>query len=380
MLITPISFAETNLKGSQQKYDALNKEMEKIRANLEASNKKEKQILSNLNELDKSLDNLEREKLQINNSIEKLNKELKVLENELKAKQNELNESEKKLDALRKEAQEGLRHMQKINARGWWSFVFDSNSISEFWIRSHQMKQFLAADLTAVEKTTTLYEEHQKKANELETKKQELNKKKNDLESSKKKLENNEKEIKKTLDEKKKALNNVEKEKSLYDKALREMERASEELGEAIRKLQQKTREDDGVKQALKMIWPVQGRISSDYGWRLHPILNENRFHTGLDIAAPSGRDIKVAADGTVILAGWVQGYGLTVVVSHGNETTTLYGHTSKLLCQAGERVKQGQVIAKVGSTGVSSGPHLHFEIRVNGDPVNPWGWLPVAN
>jgi murein DD-endopeptidase MepM/ murein hydrolase activator NlpD len=126
------------------------------------------------------------------------------------------------------------------------------------------------------------------------------------------------------------------------------------------------------------MIWPLKGRISSDYGWRFHPILNENRMHTGIDIAAAQGTDIKAAADGTVILAGWVSGYGLTTVISHGNNITTLYGHASKLLTQAGDKVKQGQVIALVGSTGMSSGPHLHFEIRSNGDPVNPWGWLPV--
>ncbi len=379
LIFTVNIFAEPNLKDSQQRYDQVIKEMEKVRANLEASNKKEKQILSNLNDLDKSLDKLGKEKSQILTSLQKINQELEALEKELQVKQAELDESEVKLNALRDDAGESLRSIQKITAQGWWSFVFNSISISEFWVRSHQIKQFLAADIKALDITTELYEEHQKKVQALEAKKQEIVKKKSELENAQKKLKDNENQIKKNVKDKERALTKVNQEKSEYDKALREMEKVSEELGEAIRKLQQKTLDEDGVTKVITMIWPVQGWISSDYGWRLHPILNENRFHTGLDIAASEGKDIRAAADGTVILAGFVQGYGLTTIISHGNKTTTLYGHASKLLTQAGDKVKQNQVIAKVGSTGVSSGPHLHFEIRVNGDPVNPWGWLPVV-
>ncbi len=372
-------YADPSLKDSQQRYDQVIKEMEKVRSNLEASNKKEKQILSNLNDLDKSLDKLEKEKAQIIASLQKTNQELAALEKELQVKQAELDESEAKLNSLRDDAGESLRSIQKITAQGWWSFVFNSASISEFWVRSHQIKQFLAADLKALDITIDLYEEHQKKMQALEAKKEEIVKKKSELENTQTKLKDNESQIKKNVNDKKQALTKVNQEKSEYDKALREMEKVSEELGEAIRKLQQKTLDEDGVKKIITMIWPVQGRITSDYGWRMHPILNENRFHTGLDIGASEGKDIRAAADGTVILAGFVQGYGLTTIISHGNKTTTLYGHASKLLTQAGDKVKQNQVIAKVGSTGVSSGPHLHFEIRVNGDPVNPWGWLPVV-
>jgi len=380
LLLTTVTLGSNeSILESQKKLNDLNKEMEKIRSNLEASNKKEKQILTNLNDLDKTLDKLDREKNQLNSSIQKLNQELKTLESELANKQKELDQSEAKLNTFREDAANSLRNLQKTDARSWWSFVIDAKNLSELWIRSHQMKKFLAADLESIEKTSDIYEEHLKKVNELQVQKEQLNKKKAELEGTKKKLQNNEMLVKGTLAEKQKLLDKVTKEKNEYDKALREMEKASQEIGEAIRKLQEKTREDDGLKKVITMIWPVPGRITSDYGWRLHPILKENRFHTGLDIGAGSGKDIKAAADGTVILAGWVQGYGLTLIISHGNKTTTLYGHTSKLLVNAGDKVKQGQVVAKVGSTGVSSGPHLHFEIRVDGDPVNPWGWLPVV-
>ncbi|MDD2430572.1 MAG: peptidoglycan DD-metalloendopeptidase family protein [Firmicutes bacterium] len=372
--------AQTTIRQTTEQFENLKKEMEKVRASLEANSQKQQQLLTNLNDLDKSLAKLDAEKAQINSLLKKINEELSVLESELKLRQERLVESEKKLEALREEAGSSFRNMQKINSQGWWSFLFSSDSLSEFWVRSHQIKQIIQHDLDTIDELNAFYKEHQDRIKELEAQKVNVQKKKTELETTQKKLQTNEIQIKKNLDDKKRALSKIEQERTEYDRALREMEKASEELGEAIRLLQAKTLEEDGVSKAIKIIWPLSGRISSDYGWRFHPILKENRMHTGIDIAAASGVDIKAAADGTIILAGWVSGYGLTTVIAHGNNITTLYGHASKLLTQAGDKVKQGQVIAKVGSTGVSSGPHLHFEIRNNGDPVNPWAWLPADN
>lgn len=125
--------------------------------------------------------------------------------------------------------------------------------------------------------------------------------------------------------------------------------------------------------------WPVseQGRITSDYGWREHPIFGDDRFHTGVDIAVPTGTPIKAAADGVVVTSENAGGYGLTVIVDHGNGMSTLYAHASRLLAKPGQRVRTGDTIALVGSTGYSTGPHLHFEVRDQGEHVNPWIWLP---
>ncbi|MDR3354242.1 MAG: LysM peptidoglycan-binding domain-containing M23 family metallopeptidase [Synergistaceae bacterium] len=118
--------------------------------------------------------------------------------------------------------------------------------------------------------------------------------------------------------------------------------------------------------------WPVVGKISSSYGWRRDPVRGGRDFHTGLDIRAPRGRPIVAAAAGRVVHSGWMGGYGRTIVISHPGGTTTLYGHASKLLVRAGANVKRGQRIALVGSTGRSTGNHLHFEIRQKGTPMNP--------
>jgi murein DD-endopeptidase MepM/ murein hydrolase activator NlpD len=118
--------------------------------------------------------------------------------------------------------------------------------------------------------------------------------------------------------------------------------------------------------------WPVVGKISSPYGWRRDPVRGGKDFHTGLDIRAPRGRPIVAAAAGRVVHSGWMGGYGRTIVISHPGGATTLYGHASKLLVGVGANVKRGQRIALVGSTGRSTGNHLHFEIRQRGTPMNP--------
>lgn len=122
------------------------------------------------------------------------------------------------------------------------------------------------------------------------------------------------------------------------------------------------------------MKWPTPGyiRISSPFGYRIHPVYKVRKLHTGIDIDAPMGAKIVAANSGKVILAGWNGGYGNCIIIDHGGGLATLYGHQSKLLVSVGDRVDKGDTIGKVGSTGVSTGPHLHFEVRKKGTPVNP--------
>jgi murein DD-endopeptidase MepM/ murein hydrolase activator NlpD len=130
----------------------------------------------------------------------------------------------------------------------------------------------------------------------------------------------------------------------------------------------------DGMSvRALLMKTPVDGaRQTSGFGFRLHPILGYSRMHQGVDFASPSGTPIQAAGVGTVQFAGWHGGHGKTVIVRHQNGLETLYGHMSAITVSAGQRVAQGQTIGAVGSTGLSTGPHLHYEIHLAGRPVNP--------
>ena len=123
-------------------------------------------------------------------------------------------------------------------------------------------------------------------------------------------------------------------------------------------------------------LWPVQGRLTDQFGYRKDPFTRRTKYHAGIDVGADSGTSIKAAASGRVILAERTSGYGRTVKIDHGRGIVTLYGHASKLLVEQGQTVKKGDVIAKVGSSGRSTGPHLHFEVLLYGTPVDPLQYL----
>ncbi len=126
-----------------------------------------------------------------------------------------------------------------------------------------------------------------------------------------------------------------------------------------------------------RLIWPVPGAVCSPFGYRIHPIFHTRKFHTGIDIAAGYGTPIRAADSGSVIYATWMGGYGNVVIINHGGGLSTLYAHQASIRTSVGASVSRGQVIGVVGSTGYSTGPHLHFEVRVGGNPRNPMLYLP---
>ena len=169
-------------------------------------------------------------------------------------------------------------------------------------------------------------------------------------------------------------LDAIENSADLMQKTLDELEAESQRIEGRIRSYQSTPKGRRSYARAFKggLSLPCNGRITSGFGYRVHPVTGVYKLHTGVDLGVPSGTPIHAAADGTVILAGWMGAYGYAVVIDHGGGVSTLYGHNSKLLVKAGQEVKRGTVIAKSGSTGYSTGPHCHFEKRVNGVPVNP--------
>lgn len=124
------------------------------------------------------------------------------------------------------------------------------------------------------------------------------------------------------------------------------------------------------------MSWPCNGVITSPYGYRVHPIFGTTIYHSGMDIGVDYGTPIHAADSGTVIYSGWISGYGNAVIIDHGGGVQTLYGHNQSLNVSEGESVAKGSVIAYAGSTGNSTGPHCHFEVRVNGEPADPMAYL----
>lgn len=169
-------------------------------------------------------------------------------------------------------------------------------------------------------------------------------------------------------------LERMETDREISQRAYEELLAASAEVERLIR--QSRYRYESGSEGTGDMIWPIVGEITSPYGWRVHPITGDSRYHSGLDIGGDYGDPILAAAAGTVMYAGWISGYGYAVILDHGGGVSTLYGHNESLAVGEGQIVSQGQVIAYCGSTGNSTGPHCHFEVREGGEPADPFGYL----
>ena len=185
--------------------------------------------------------------------------------------------------------------------------------------------------------------------------------------------------------------------KAIYDRQYDEMMAASKQVEQMIQQSKYRAAAEEQARQRRSssggssggsssqgyvpqgsgaMIWPINGPITSPFGWRTHPIFGSKRFHSGLDIGGDYGLPIHAAQSGVVSHAGWIGGYGNTVMIDHGGGIVTLYGHNQSLAVSVGQSVSQGQVIAYCGSTGNSTGPHCHFEVRRNGEPVSPYNYL----
>ncbi len=188
-------------------------------------------------------------------------------------------------------------------------------------------------------------------------------------------LKNDLEEMQAIKKKKRDLLAQAEKEKSILEDEYDSLADESKQIEKEIQAFQAKL--GGGMGGAIfsgRLRAPVNARITSGFGSRYHPILHKTRMHTGVDFGASAGTTISAAGSGVVILAGRKGGFGNCVIIDHGGGISTLYGHCSRIFVSGGQKVSQGQRIAAVGSTGLATGPHLHFEVRVHGTPVNPMG------
>jgi murein DD-endopeptidase MepM/ murein hydrolase activator NlpD len=193
-------------------------------------------------------------------------------------------------------------------------------------------------------------------------------------------------QLKSAANERAALLEKIRREKAIYIAQEAEFEKAARQLRSTVRRLLAQKRalmrkRSPGKKAVVyykggRLAWPVRGPITSGFGLRVHPIFHTRTNHAGIDISAPGGTPIGAAEAGEVLYAGWMRGYGQVVIIDHGGNLATVYGHMSRIKCSEGQKVSRGTVIGLVGSTGVSTGNHCHFEVRINGVAVNPMRYL----
>ena len=333
---------------------------------------------------------------QVDIQIVSIQDKIKELEQQLDEKKNEIAQSEKELasandqkDIQYEATKSRMRQMYKNQKVGYLQVIFSSNS---FWEAINRIEYMRCIS----KKDNSILDEYEAQIESIEEQKAKIEEEKNDLDLLQKQAIVKNNELEESRNKKSDAINRLAEEEGKLKSEIENLEEISEEIKAEIKRLTEeaerkaaeaaKANSSNGgyssnfpsIYEGGTFLWPVPGyyRISSDYVNRTSPIFGTAEFHTGIDIPAGYGENVVAAGDGVVITAGWVNGYGNTVMISHGSGLVTLYGHNSSLVVNVGQSVKQGQTIAKIGSTGYSTGNHCHFEVRLNGDHTSPWPYL----
>lgn len=323
--------------------------------------------------------------------VESVSERLRQIQEELRVATAEYKEVKGQLDSVEDKISDNTELLQKTEAdlkvknkklqqrvrdiyiNGQISYVdvlFGAKDFADLMTRMDVLKRIIKHDYDLIMKVREEKATVENTRAQLEKDKAEAEVLVADAQAKKAKVEDKESEQQVLLDQ---AIYDRDTSERMYE----EIMAASQEVANMIRRSHMSSAGYSGAPAgAGGMIWPISGPITSEFGWRTHPIFGTARFHSGLDIGGDYGMPIYAAASGTVIYAGWISGYGNAVIIDHGGGVTTLYGHNDSLNVSEGEHVAQGQVIAMCGSTGNSTGPHCHFEVRENGEPVSPYGYL----
>ncbi|MCI7266781.1 MAG: peptidoglycan DD-metalloendopeptidase family protein [Veillonellaceae bacterium] len=323
--------------------------------------------------------------------VESVSERLRQIQEELRVATAEYKEVKGQLDSVEDKISDNTELLQKTEAdlkvknkklqqrvrdiyiNGQISYVdvlFGAKDFADLMTRMDVLKRIIKHDYDLIMKVKEEKATVENTRAQLEKDKAEAEVLVTDAQAKKAKVEDKESEQQVLLDQ---AIYDRDTSERMYE----EIMAASQEVANMIRRSHMSSAGYSGAPAgAGGMIWPISGPITSEFGWRTHPIFGTARFHSGLDIGGDYGMPIYAAASGTVIYAGWISGYGNAVIIDHGGGVTTLYGHNDSLNVSEGENVAQGQVIAMCGSTGNSTGPHCHFEVRENGEPVSPYGYL----
>lgn len=345
---------------ARQKLQDVSRQLTEQQNNAEKARQQEKSVLGELNQLEQGIKNTE-------NTIDDLNDKIAALEETIAATEAEIEDAQQELDRQVEILSDRLVFIyEKGGDVSYLEVLLSATDIKDFLTRYDMLNCIVEEDMDLIETIDRMRKNLDIKKEELESNKRELEEMKAQQLAIKAELDNQH-------DSKNELLSDVRQEKAQYEKAIAELEQASKELESMIISLQSGEQLGTGT-----YTWPTPGytQITSPYGMRYHPILKQRKMHTGVDIGAPRGATIVAADSGTVIYAGWMGGYGQVIVVDHGQGISTLYAHQDRFLAGVGQNVAKGEAIGKVGSTGWSTGPHLHFEVRINGQHTNPMNYI----
>ena len=317
------------------------------------------------------------------NKLYKNQQKLESATNNLLQSKTKIVSAQKELDGMQAQLDKAAAEYNKLNAvlairiqkvfktqrKAFFELLITSEDINTLVDRVYFQKIILKDDYDkmAVAK---------RKAQEIAMMKYNIEARKRNLERSVASINTQQTYIQRAIAKNESMIKQLRTDRVAYQKAEKELARQSASISSYINR----TAKDKDVQVASGFIKPIQGRITSPFGWRTHPIFNSKSFHSGIDIGGPNMGAIKASNSGKVIYSGWYGGYGKVVIVEHGivngKPITTLYAHMNSIAVSNGQRVSKGQVLGYEGTTGYSTGPHCHFEVRVNGQPNNPLNYI----
>lgn len=350
--------------------------IDRTRDELTRQKRKEKSVLRNLTKQQQELASLINRKERIQNQLSIVQEKYNSNRSELRKLQKNLNSLEKELQEKQELFNQRIVALYKYGPQSFLEILLSAKDFGDLISKYNTMSYVIQNDLHLIGELNRVKQEIESKREVALIKAEQVELDFQKTLDLKKQISKEQEKISSKVDSAKQELIKIQSDRIKLEKALEELEATSKEIEDAIKKDQQQS-VVRGVLGTGKMLWPARGRITSKFGWRYHPVIKKKKYHNGLDIAVPSGTPVLAADSGVVLVSGWRGGYGNFVALDHGNGISTCYGHNSKLLVKAGEKVIKGQTIAYSGNTGLSTGPHLHFEVRINGAPVNPIPYLP---
>ncbi len=330
------------------------------REHLQQVRDQERRVLGDLEGIDRSRDAAARRLTSLAVELQQSQTRVETLGLQLAATQRDL--------AMRREhLSRRLRDIYRYGQGGYVEVMLGTTNFAEFVTRWYFVSTVMRSDSTLIASVTADATRYQYLQESLQADRVRLGEVMAQTAASKREM---------TLQDiaKRTVLRRIQGERVAYERAVRELEANSRDLEVLIRRFQngRASARVVSARGIATLLWPAQGSITSGFGLRRHPVFGVQHMHTGVDIGATWGSPVLAAADGQVIYTGWYGGYGKLVIVDHGGGVSTLYAHLFEILVSSGTSVRRGQVLGRVGSTGFSTGPHLHFEVRIDGQPIDP--------
>ncbi|MGI6600345.1 MAG: murein hydrolase activator EnvC family protein [Dethiobacteria bacterium] len=374
--VVPVYASTPDQKQLEQQKRGVKRQLRQEQSNLGQQRNREAELKAELNQLDRRLQELQAE-------LEQVNREIAATEEEIARAKEALAEAEA---ALAEKETLFKRRLRNIYERGYVSYLdvlLGASSFSDFLTRFNNLKIIADND-------QRLVDEVRAERDRVEAMKEELEQEKSRLDGMRRQILNNEAELERTRLSRNQVKEELQEEITRSEEAIRKMKLEEEKLEKEIQDLIRRSASNRGagsggggggavVRGSGRFCWPAACSFyvpteGAAYGWRVHPIDQYRDFHRGIDISTAG--TIFAADSGRVILAQYNNSYGNYIIIDHGNGFTTLYAHLSVISVRVGQSVSRGQCIGIAGSTGNSTGPHLHFEVRVNGKHTDPMHYL----